>query len=395
MENIIQLAKDDDCTGCAACADICPTGSIQLNTNNSLFQKPVINTNTCITCGKCMNVCPALNQTTVQLQKQLYYCTWSLDDNDRLTSTSGGVASAISKYAIEHGYVVYGVAFDDSWRLKTLPAIQKEELVKFKGSKYVQSDMVGVYQSILNNLKDGFPVLFIGTPCQIAGVLRSVPRRYHDKVLTCGIICHGVNSPVVWDDYRNYLERRYGAKLVNYNFRNKSRGWQKKNGTPNLRVSYRFESDKEINEPAWSNQFHYWFGQHLMLRPSCLHCIYRKEERNSDITIGDFWGIHKLKSDVDTRFGVSVLISSTTKGENFIRELKIYKEEFEPSKVIPLLKGYIGTISNNIVKENIKRVREFEALYLKQGFEKMKKKYPHPSIMQLILNSIKFRLGIK
>ena len=43
------------------------------------------------------------------------------------------------------------------------------DLKNIKGSKYVKSNPVAVYESVKKILKDGKKVLFIGLPCQVAG----------------------------------------------------------------------------------------------------------------------------------------------------------------------------------------------------------------------------------
>ena len=46
----------------------------------------------------------------------------------------------------------------------------EDEVCKFTGSKYVKSNPEGVYKKILQKLKLGRKVLFIGLPCQVSAV---------------------------------------------------------------------------------------------------------------------------------------------------------------------------------------------------------------------------------
>ena len=55
-----------------------------------------------------------------------------------------------------------------------------------------------------------------------------------------------------------------------------------------------------------------YFTNHI-LRPSCHDCKFCTVERNSDITIGDFWGIEKVKPEIDDGMGTSLAIFHTEK----------------------------------------------------------------------------------
>jgi len=50
----------DRCTGCAACANICPTDAIEMKPNYDGFYNPSVDYDKCVNCGKCTEVCPAL-----------------------------------------------------------------------------------------------------------------------------------------------------------------------------------------------------------------------------------------------------------------------------------------------------------------------------------------------
>ena len=108
-DKIIELAERDFCTGCSACADICPTKNIKMSDEGKLFSYPQINHETCISCGKCMKVCPSINTLEVATFKQQYFAAWNKDDAERKTSTSGGVGVALAKAAASRAYAICGV----------------------------------------------------------------------------------------------------------------------------------------------------------------------------------------------------------------------------------------------------------------------------------------------
>lgn len=44
------LCHDDTCTGCSACANICPVNAIELKPNDEGFYRPNIDASQCIGC---------------------------------------------------------------------------------------------------------------------------------------------------------------------------------------------------------------------------------------------------------------------------------------------------------------------------------------------------------
>lgn len=389
-DNIIILADKNTCTGCGVCVDVCPKSCITM-VRDGLHDYPHIDTEKCIGCQKCLKTCPSINFLKKDnLECQNYYACWHKDLGAVKTSTSGGAGSALAEYAIDKGYYVAGVILSASGKIQHVIARSKEEILAFKGSKYVQSDSVGIFSECVNAIKQGHKVLFIGTPCQTEAMRRILPTNLHDKLLTCSIICHGVNSPYVWKDYRSSLEKKYHSHLVNYYFRCKSHGWQKKSGDSNLRVAYEISSGRKYDVPSWRNLFHYWFGQHYIMRSACFNCMYRTEERHSDIVIGDFWNVEKVQDGMDTFNGVSVLITTTSQGEEFIHTnpfLDIIP--VDPKKTIHVLKGLVNKKSKETQCKELIKAETFATEYCQNGFAYMAKKYPCPSYIDQFINKIK------
>ena len=387
------LASPNNCTGCQACVSTCPTNSITMEIgNNSLHVYPVINDKTCINCGKCTKKCPQLQSNIFKntIEKQKFYCAWSKDSVKRKLSTSGGVASALYEEAVNKGYSIVGAAFDEKWKLGLRLSDDDRIIEKFRGSKYLQSESNDVYNEVLKEIRNGKHVLFVGTPCQIEAVKLIVPICYHEQLITCGIICHGVNSPKVWEDYVAYLERMHKSRLTTYNFRSKAKGWGK------LFVEYSFSNGKKIEEPAWKNIFHVWFGQHYILRESCFHCTYRVENRNSDIVIGDFWGIDKIMPKLDSSEGVSVVVTTSQKGESFVNSCsQIEKIEVNGTEAKKVLKGYLDSQEEDVKVYQIQQNKLFANEYKYHSFSEMIKKHPCPTLVSLLIASLKYHLHIK
>lgn len=392
MVKEIKLADRAECTGCMACHDACPTNSIT-TIFDGLHRQPLINADTCISCGKCQSVCAPLQGISQNIRESFtpeYLCAWNEDSEERFNATSGGVGGALAKRALELGWYVCGAAFDDEWHLSHIVSNDISVLEKIRGSKYLQSDTSDCYKEIVSLLKKGEKFLFLGTPCQTEAIRRLAPSSVSENLLTCEIICHGVNSPIVWEGYKNYIEEKHQSPLKTYNFRSKSKGWGK------LRASYTFQNGKKVDDPAYRNIFHSWFGQHYMMRESCFRCKFRTEERHSDIVIGDFWGIETIEPSLDVKAGASVLIVNSENAKTFVSKVCLNTKTIEASKAKSVIKGFVDKMPEEVKSMQIARMKKFTEDYQKHTFEEMTDKlYPRVSTFEKYFNSILYHLHLK
>ena len=225
---MIKINNPADCCGCTACASICAHDAITMKPDALGCLYPEVDKEKCVDCGLCEKVC-AFNDnydTSLNLDKPLAYGARHKDMNEVETSRSGAAFIAISDYILEQGGVVYGAGYTDHFRVVHKRATTKEERDEFKGSKYVQSDMTGVFRQVKQDLRDGLTVLFSGTPCQTSGLNSYVGKRLRENLFLVDIVCHGVPSPYMWRDYIAYLEKKQGSPIVWVNFRDKQKyGW--------------------------------------------------------------------------------------------------------------------------------------------------------------------------
>lgn len=390
----IKLANIGDCTGCAACSDVCPKQCISFDYNGTLHLYPIIDNDKCIKCGKCVRTCPILNVDRKEgsIREQKYYAAWESDYLKRAKSTSGGAGAAIAEWGVKNGWKICGSLFDSAWHLSHKVGVDEEFLSKIRQSKYLQSNTQGVFQGILEALKNGEKILFFGTPCQVDGVLHVCGKS--DNLLTVEIICHGVNSPRVWSDYVEYLESSNKDKLVAYNFRDKSRGWERTKGGPNLTVAMKFSNSNTKIIPARYNLFHYWFGQHYLLREACFNCKYRKKQRVADLVIGDFWGIEKILPNADIKSGVSVIIASNARALQILSHIDCEMIETSENDTIKVLKGFIEKRSVDARRRDIEKMKSFSILYQSNEFKYIAKHYPAPTVFSHFIARIKSFLHI-
>lgn len=304
------ICRKEDCSGCHACFNACPVKAIEMREDEEGFWYPVIIQEKCIGCNRCKNVCPALNEL-IPFSESLAYAAYAQDDEELMTSSSGGVFAVLARETIKEGGVVCGAAFDKKLHLKHVIVETEERLIELKGTKYVQSEIGTVYQDIKKNLLTGKKVLFSGTPCQIVG-LKSFLNQEYDNLLCVDLICHGVPSPKV---FRRYLEELTDMPVVKMLFRDKTLGMSSVN------LKYETADGKVIYEKYGESPYIIGFIQNLFTRPSCFNCHYKGEKRTSDITIGDFWGIEEFHPSFSTGKGVSAVIIHSNKGKQALERV--------------------------------------------------------------------------
>lgn len=313
MKNTI---KKELCTGCRACELICPLDCISMVADEEGFLYPEIDTERCIQCGKCQEVCAADKPLAGSFGfEKRAFAVWNRDLEIRRNSSSGGVFYALAEQVLSVGGIVYGAAFDDDFEVRHRRIETIEELPALMGSKYVQSDTGRTYRLVLEDLKSGFFVLYSGTPCQISALLRFV-GEYSKQLITASVICHGVPSPDVWRKYLSLKKGQYGENVIKkISFRDKSSGWK------NFCVYMEFERYRYLRSHR-EDLYMQGFLQNLFLRSSCYQCRAKGFSTGADIVMGDFWGIHEEIPGIDTDIGVSSVIVCTSKGLELWNKVK-------------------------------------------------------------------------
>ena len=303
------------CSGCAACENSCPKQAITMKYDNEGFLYPEIDEEKCIDCGKCMSVCPMLSPPeTIEYLKT--YAGYSNKPEIIDHCASGGVCTAISCYIIRQGGVVFGVKYtDDFIKSEYSKAETIDELKCFMTSKYVQSTKNHVFKAIKKEIDTGRLVAFVGCPCDVSALHLYLGREY-DNLITSELVCMGVTSYKVAEEYINPRVKKWGA-ITGLNSKGKKYGWF----VPCLEE--RYSNGKTVSKGFYGT--YYGFGFTKFQRPSCSQCPYRGKIGRGDIRMGDFWGIKK--SDIFWNSnGVSCIFARTKKGIELLDHLK--KENF-------------------------------------------------------------------
>jgi coenzyme F420-reducing hydrogenase beta subunit len=233
------------------------------------------------------------------------------DDRQLSRSQSGGAFFAIAELFIKEGGVVYGAAFNEYWTVSHKRVSNNVDLESLRMTKYVQSDMRGIYAAVKSDLKSEHQVLFSGTACQVAGLKSYIPISLHKNLLCIDIICHGVPSPQIWKDYLVYLERKFKSPIVKACFRDKQFGWH------GAIESFIFSNGRE--EHRRSCNYLYFSG--LSIRESCANCKFTNTKRVGDITIGDHWGLRRDDPYEKDGKGVSLLLINSKKGNDWFQKI--------------------------------------------------------------------------
>lgn len=307
----MEICKQDQCTGCFACVNICPKHCITMVEDEYGFVYPQIDEERCIHCEACKRVC--LNHREISYHGTLHtYAAWARSPEDRQSSSSGGIASVFAQWVLDQGGVVFGAVWDDNNEVCHACITKKRELGRLKGSKYVHSYINDTFTQCKRYLLKGNVVLFIGTPCQIEGLKGFLGYKEFTNLYLVDIVCHGVPSHKMLQQHLQRILGKDGNKAYQILFR--------------VNNQYKFivrDSLKEIYRMKLSyDEYIRPFLEGAICRPNCYTCKFARPERVSDITLGDFWGIDKKLFEAEEGKGISCVLIHTEKGQQLLEQVK-------------------------------------------------------------------------
>lgn len=304
---MVNITDKTQCTGCTACASVCAHNAITMRFDEYGHSYPVVNTEACTDCKLCEKVCPLLHREMLPTDKDGYddvliYAAYNKDSDVRSKSTSGGIFTLLAQYVISLGGCVYAARFDNEYRIYHSSFDSMDDIDSYRGSKYAQSDLGTIFRNVKKDLKTK-PVLFVGSPCQVAGLKRYLGKEY-PNLFACDFICMCIASPVIWSEYLNEYWDVKDIKRIW--FKDKRIGWH--NWRMLIEDSKGEHLVKGKDDPFFSS-----YLSHLISRPSCNRCAFRNLHHVSDFTIADCWGIDDENPSFDDNKGCTTIILQNAK----------------------------------------------------------------------------------
>ncbi|MFI3289321.1 MAG: Coenzyme F420 hydrogenase/dehydrogenase, beta subunit C-terminal domain [Rikenellaceae bacterium] len=376
MRHIDALKYRDRCSGCTACLFLCPEKAISLVEDCEGFLYPKVEESRCVDCGLCLRVCPSAKVdyrcSATQLDTPIAYAAKHKEDGVRSKSTSGGVFTSLSDYILFRGGVVCGAMFNaKTQRVEHTLATSVEERDMMRGSKYVQSYLGDIFLKIRALLEGGVEVLFVGTPCQTAGLFALLKEDY-SNLYVVDILCHSTPNPLIFKD----MIKSHTHEATDIIFRDKSLGWRSSYGVKVVDVNNIYPDSNFLKL--------YWKG--LISRPSCHRCNFTNLRRPSDITLGDYWGINKVCGSFEDQLGVSTVLINSKRGEELFKAVKNDMDTLQTT-----LNDTMQDCMQRRVRSSYRRA-SFWRDYRIKGYSYVAAKYSRDTLFEVVKLSIKKKL---
>lgn len=306
--NILDKSAKRGCTSCQLCATMCARGAIKIELNEDGFYRPVVDAELCTDCGLCTKVCYKFDEdvkvsTPEQLADIPLYSAWSNDDELVRNTTSGGLGDLLAQELLKQGYKVVGCVYnDETVRAEHRIATTEEELIPFRGSKYIQSYNFDAFKIVVKNCRQEKYAVF-GTPCQIYALNKIAEmKNVRDQFVFVDLYCHGCPSIFAWQKYQQRVKESNNIDSFDkVEFRSKIDGW-------GVYCSTFFKDGKLLHKSTRNLKgFFELFFSDQILNDGCNDCKLRHSLNYTDIRLGDFWG----KKYVGNTRGVSAVTLCT------------------------------------------------------------------------------------
>lgn len=312
--DIIKILKQKNllCTGCEVCRNVCPNQAVEMGLDYEGFLYPMIREDVCQRCGLCEKTCPVLNMKYENAEHPESYAMMASDE-ERAESSSGAFVPMLAKWILSQHGVVFGAAWTNEWGVHQVAIESEEDLTNLRGLKYVQGRVEFSYQEAKKHIEDGRWVLYIGVPCQIAGLYAFLGNAHPENLVTVDILCHGMPSQKV---FRSYLDDNYGiSNIERFEHREKHSGW-----SPSATV---YMKDGNIRRTSMEQDPYFRaFNPVMIQRPSCAQCPMSRLPRQGDITVGDFWGVERYRRELNDGKGTSAVLVNNLQGKKILMEIK-------------------------------------------------------------------------
>lgn len=354
------------CCGCGACQLICPTSCISIDQNEEGFWQATCEDKNCINCGKCKKICP-MNEKPKCNKPFKQYAAVAISKHIYNMGASGGIFPLVAVKTIREKGYVWACGYDNNVVPMHKEIDSENNLDDLCRSKYVQSYTAGVYEKVKKRLDNGDKVLFVGTPCQVAGVRKYLDIEYPNLTLI-DVICHGVPSPHFFAENIEQVSNKRHKKIARLEFRLKQKETLRRS---TYSYTYIFLDGSIETGPYYKDLFFNTFYDMTSLNESCYICPYACPERAGDLTIGDFeWGkvYHQEFEEYDA---ISCILINTEKGERLFNDINS-DLKYSPTKWENITEKNLNLVRPTVRPSYRNKIyREIKSL----GYTKWEKKY--------------------
>ncbi|MBQ7499294.1 MAG: Coenzyme F420 hydrogenase/dehydrogenase, beta subunit C-terminal domain [Clostridia bacterium] len=320
MKDYIKIGNPADCCGCGGCVSVCAKDAISMKEDEAGFIFPEVDESLCVRCGRCADVCVFTRKNEGAGGEPKVYAAATKDEPVLMVSSSGGIFTELAKAVLARGGAVFGAAWTDGCSVAHICVENEAELERLRGSKYVQSRTGDTFRQAKKILKEGRPVCYSGTPCQIAG-LKAFLGKDPGDLLTVDLVCHGVPSMKMLRDDLTVFSEKNNKKISDISgvkFRDKNYGWGVKGSVT--------AGDRKLKYNAGTSPYYFYFLKGEVYRESCYNCRFPSEGRQGDITLGDYWGISRETlsnmGGADPDKGISCVLVNTENGEKWFEKIR-------------------------------------------------------------------------
>lgn len=369
---MIQISDKTKCCGCTACANGCPKNCISMQYDEEGFLYPIVDITLCVNCGLCEKVCSQLSEHKGERTDHVeYIACQNTNESVRKASTSGGTFGLLAEQVITSGGTIWAAGFDDVAIVVHKEAKKVDELDDLYGSKYVQSDLKDTFKKIKQELSTSEKtVLFVGTPCQVEGLLYYLGKKEKEHLLTVDLVCYGVPSPGLYKEWIQGIAKKHGSKVSRVYFRDKKYGYA------GVNVKVLLNDGQELEDIVEVKTYTKTMFSKIGLRPSCYDCVYRGRNKLSDFTIGDFWQISDYSKNMDDDKGTSIVQVNTQKAADFLNDINLKK----------IKKIHIETLENDELKRRVEsEAYTFEMPKNRTQFFEDRGRMPYDELIQKYL----------
>lgn len=379
MLNIV----DELCTGCSACASICPKHAIKMKINEEGFFIPSIDDKICVKCGICKKTCPVETPIFKESESTHFFLAQHPSKNIRRKSASGGAFSLIAEYVLSNNGVVFGAAYDEKFNVHHKYIEHIDELDLLRQSKYVQSDVGSSFKEVKRFLDQNRTVLFSGTPCQISGLKKYLGNIEQDNLWLIDIACHGVGSPKFFRQYKSLIEEKYESTIKRINMRSKKFGYS------SSAMEIEFTNGRKIIKGGRVDIFLNAFYSNYILKKSCAGCKFKTLKRFSDFTLYDCWHLYKVNPNLDDNIGTTGIVVHSEKAYQLMQYYQKKKFVFENTKDLFMLDSgmILGSVKHQDKRDKFLAIPENDYKKLNHLFKVPLKEFVKETLKPLLFKT--------